>query len=138
MLNRNRHSVEEQAVVMVLEQPSWAVGHFVEAYRFELPHALPDLLIRIEAFYRWRAIEDVVREGRKLSFTRGSPWTTWVWPDERTQPQRVEISITEHPAAVQCEYTILNWGPNILIPPRNLEEEVRQLEIFLLANAHRR
>jgi hypothetical protein len=124
-------------VVVVLAQPVWGFGDYFEAYRFELPCAVPDLLIRIEAFYRWRRIDEVVREQNRLAFIRGSRWATWFSPDERLQPQQVEISVTNDPHAVTCEYTVFNWGPNIFIPPRKLEQEVRRLETFLLANIHR-
>ena len=123
---------------MVLAQPAWVVGHYVEAYRFELPEVMPGLLVRIEAFYRWRHMQEVVREGNRLFFTRGSRWVSWFWPDKRTQLHQMEVSVADHPPAVQCEYTVFNWGPNVLIQPRNLEQEVRRLEDFLLSNAHRR
>jgi hypothetical protein len=125
-------------VITVLEQPVWNIGDFVEAYSFELPRPLSNLLVRIEAFYRWRQLRDFVREEGRLCFTRGSRWATWLMPDERFQQQQVEIIVTEeiHPV-VTCCYTVFDWGPNIHIPPRKLEEEVQDLESFLLANAHR-
>jgi len=125
-------------MVTILEQPWWNVGTYVEAYSFTLPCAIPDLLVRIEAFYRWRQLREFVREARRLIFKRGSLGGTWFVPDQRFQRQEVEIAVTEDPLpTVICSYTVFDWGPNIHIPPRTLEDEVKGLEHLLLTNAHR-
>jgi len=110
-----------------------------EIYRFELPREIPDLLLRIEAFYRWREIRDVARDGRSLRFARGqNGFWNWNW-DERAQEHEGLITVSDGPRpTVTCHYTCAVWLFDVRIPERQLQREVEQLEKFLLANAELR
>ena len=123
-------------MVAIIAQPIWSSRVCEEIYQFELPFRISDLLLRIEAFYRWRELRDVVRTEAALRFVRGRSHAFNFSFDERAHEHEVTVKISgDIRPLVVCHYLCRIGLFDFRVAPHKLQSEVEELVPFHLSNA---
>jgi len=126
---------EFQPLVEVVRRAQWAARNFEQIYRFESPIADASALRHaIVDYYLGHKCQPISSSGENLEFERIYQSRLWqlVSSSERKRPQSISISLERTPQGqrVTCHYCVRTLLPTLLLPPHQLEVEVRQLALL--------